>query len=169
MSVKDSDIVNQHTTKKADEIKELIGSCTDTGGTSSAGSIFAKLNKIISDIANHVANWTATRAGYIDTIKTNTDSTLAKLNNDVAGVTSQTKQFTELIKGTLTNSSTSGVSSPVTIYGKGRLIINSSYATVKIDNNEPTSLLSGAAYCFEEKVTINTPDRDRGITYYIQT
>lgn len=32
-----------------------------------------KLNKIISDITTFVGNWTSTRAGYIDTIKANTD------------------------------------------------------------------------------------------------
>ena len=50
-----------------------IGATGDTGGSSTAGTLFGKLNKIISDIASFVGNWTATRAGYIDTIKSNTD------------------------------------------------------------------------------------------------
>ena len=47
-----------------------IGATGDTGGSSTAGTLFGKLNKIISDIATFVGNWTATRAGYIDNIKT---------------------------------------------------------------------------------------------------
>lgn len=37
-----------------------VGITNDTGGTSTAGSIFAKLNKLLTD-------WNATRAGYLDT------------------------------------------------------------------------------------------------------
>lgn len=48
-----------------------IGETADTGGSSTAGSEFAKLNKIISDIAAHVAQWTAARAAKIDSIDTN--------------------------------------------------------------------------------------------------
>lgn len=54
-----------------DEINTAVGSTNDTGGSTSAGSIFAKLNKVISDIATHMGRWTSTRAGYIDTINTN--------------------------------------------------------------------------------------------------
>lgn len=53
------------------EINNAFGSTSDTGGSTSAGSIFAKLNKVISDIATHMGRWTSTRAGYIDTINTN--------------------------------------------------------------------------------------------------
>lgn len=60
------------TTARATKI-DNIGATGDTGGSSTAGTLFGKLNKIISDIATFVGNWTATRAGYIDTIKTNTD------------------------------------------------------------------------------------------------
>ena len=52
---------------------DTIGATGDTGGSATAGTVMGKLNKIISDIATFVGNWTATRAGYIDTIKTNTD------------------------------------------------------------------------------------------------
>jgi hypothetical protein len=54
-------------------IAARIGASNDTGGTTTSGSVAAKLNKVISDIATFVSNWTSTRAGYIDTIKTNTD------------------------------------------------------------------------------------------------
>ena len=50
-----------------DGIDTKIGVTNNTGGTASAGSIFAKLNKLLTD-------WTTTRAGYIDNINTNVDS-----------------------------------------------------------------------------------------------
>lgn len=42
-----------------DNIKALIGQTGNTGGSASAGTIMAKLNKLLTD-------WTSTRAGYID-------------------------------------------------------------------------------------------------------
>ena len=57
-----------------------VGATGDTGGSSTAGTLFGKLNKIISDIASFVGNWTATRAGYIDNIRsyTVTNNTASK-------------------------------------------------------------------------------------------
>ena len=57
-----------------------IGATGDTGGSSTAGTLFGKLNKIISDITTFVGNWTATRAGYIDNIRsyTITNNTASK-------------------------------------------------------------------------------------------
>ena len=52
------------------KIDGLLGATGNTGGSTSAGTVMAKLNKILTD-------WTATRAGYIDTIKTNTDRVTA--------------------------------------------------------------------------------------------
>ncbi len=53
------------------QINRKVGSTADSGGSSAAGSIFAKLNKVISDIETHMGRWTSTRAGHIDTINTN--------------------------------------------------------------------------------------------------
>ena len=50
-----------------DGIDTKIGATNNTGGTASAGSIFAKLNTLLTD-------WTTTRAGYIDNINTKVDS-----------------------------------------------------------------------------------------------
>ena len=47
-----------------DNIKELIGQTANTGGTASAGTVMAKLNKLLTD-------WTSARASKIDTINTN--------------------------------------------------------------------------------------------------
>lgn len=52
------------TNNKVDGTDAKIGATNNTGGTASAGSIFAKLNKLLTD-------WNATRAGYLDNINTN--------------------------------------------------------------------------------------------------
>lgn len=49
-----------------DAMNTKVGATNDTGGSATAGSIFAKLNAIISSIASHVANWTAARAANLD-------------------------------------------------------------------------------------------------------
>jgi|GEM_PF-4313062 len=47
-----------------------IGQTNDSGGSEAAGSVFAKLNKIIGDIAAHVKQWTAERAAKLDQMDT---------------------------------------------------------------------------------------------------
>lgn len=63
-----------------DNVNTKVGATGDSGASSSAGTLFGKLNKIISDITSFVGNWTATRAGYIDNIRsyTITDNTASK-------------------------------------------------------------------------------------------
>lgn len=80
------------------EINDKIGQTTDTGGTTNAGSVFAKLNKLISDLATHMGRWTSARASSIDTIASmvstnntpNAEGTLSqklsKLVQDVAKI-----------------------------------------------------------------------------------
>lgn len=63
-----------------DAINNRIGSTTDTGGTASAGSIFGKLNAIISSIASHVAAWTAARATKVDNLDTTVSSRQSEAN-----------------------------------------------------------------------------------------
>ena len=55
-------------------INTKIGETGNTGGSATAGSVFAKLNKLITDITTHMGRWTAARAGYIDTINSNAAS-----------------------------------------------------------------------------------------------
>ena len=50
-----------------DDIKGKIGATTDTGGTTTAGGIFAKLNAILQQFSS---NWTAVRAGKLDKLDT---------------------------------------------------------------------------------------------------
>ena len=46
-----------------------IGATNNTGGSTISGTVFAKLNKLLTD-------WTTTRAGYLDTINTNVGTLL---------------------------------------------------------------------------------------------
>lgn len=62
-------------------INTKIGETENTGGSTTAGTIFAKLNKIISDVTTHMGRWTATRAGYIDTINSNAASAKTAATN----------------------------------------------------------------------------------------
>ena len=55
-------------------INTKIGETGNTGGSATAGSVFAKLNKLITDITTHMGRWTSARAGYIDTINSNAAS-----------------------------------------------------------------------------------------------
>ena len=66
----------------AQGVSDKLGATGDTGGSASAGTVFGKLNKIISDLVTHMGRWTATRAGYIDTIKTDVEAAKA----DVAAI-----------------------------------------------------------------------------------
>ncbi len=61
-----------------DDMKALIGQVGNTGGTSTAGTIMAKLNKLLTD-------WTTTRAGKIDTIHTNASNLNTRLTSTRAG------------------------------------------------------------------------------------
>ncbi len=79
-----------------------IGTTTDTGGTASAGSIFAKINKLLTD-------WTSTRAGRIDSIYANTETSTSSSST---GTLSQKLNY---IKGLI---GTSGDSGTTSVFGK---------------------------------------------------
>ena len=51
-----------------DDVNSKVGQTSNTGGTASAGTIFGKLNSIISSIASFVANWTSARAAKVDNL-----------------------------------------------------------------------------------------------------
>ena len=77
-----------------EEINEKIGTTTDSNGSSKAGSVFAKLNQLITDAATMVGRWTQSRADKVDSIGMTTDavgsmvegSVFAKLNKLINGV-----------------------------------------------------------------------------------
>lgn len=117
------------TTKFADIISKIagidskIGTTTDTGGTSSAASIFAKLNKLLTD-------WTTTRASRIDSIYANTETSTSSSST---GTLSQKLNYIRTLIGA---SSDSGTSS---IFGKlNKIISNSGYSTKTISFRHTT-------------------------------
>ena len=57
-----------------------IGATSDTGGSTTAGTTMGKLNKVITDVTTLLTNYTSTRAGYIDNIRsyTVTNNTASK-------------------------------------------------------------------------------------------
>ena len=61
-------------TTTADEINTKVGETANTGGSSTAGSIFAKLNKIISDLSSHISAYTSTRASKLDNLNASISS-----------------------------------------------------------------------------------------------
>ena len=74
----------------AQSASDKIGTTGDTGGSASAGTVMAKLNKLISDLATHMSRWSSTRAGYIDTINTNAKNSADRIGaaGDSGGSTS---------------------------------------------------------------------------------
>lgn len=63
-----------------DDMSAKVGSTNNTGGTTSAGTIFGKLNAIISSIASFVANWTAARAAKVDNLDATVSSRQSESN-----------------------------------------------------------------------------------------
>ena len=49
-----------------DEVNSKVGATNNTGGSATAGTIFGKLNAIISSRATHVSTWTGARAANLD-------------------------------------------------------------------------------------------------------
>ena len=68
-----------------DAVNTKVGTASDTGGTTSAGTVMAKLNKNIADAASMAGIMTSTRGGYIDNINTKVNTLAA--NNDRKGFT----------------------------------------------------------------------------------
>ena len=81
---------------EATAVKSLIGATNNTGGSATAGTVFGKLNKLITDVTGFVGNWTAARAAKVDTIATDVnlikgytdtlESTLSTVNTNVSSI-----------------------------------------------------------------------------------
>lgn len=71
---------------KEESVQDIItktGTTTDPVGSTSTGSVMAKLNKIISDVGTHMNRWTSARAEKIDKLDANVSS--AVLSSDRLG------------------------------------------------------------------------------------
>lgn len=67
-------------------VQSNIGNTDDTGGSSTAGTVYAKLNSLLTSMANHLAVWSSARATKVDAIAT------AVSNNNVANATGTLSQ-----------------------------------------------------------------------------
>ena len=131
LTSKFSDVVSRIT-----GIDGKIGTTTDTGGTSSAGSIFAKINKLLTD-------WTSTRAGRIDSIYTNTNTSTTSSST---GTLSQKLNYIKGLIGTSGDSGTntvlgllSGISSKGTVKSVQRGVVNTqNKTTININSINPS-------------------------------
>lgn len=63
-----------------DAVNAKAGATTDTGGTATAGTLFGKINTLITNIAAHVANWTAARAAKVDNLDAAVSSRQSEAN-----------------------------------------------------------------------------------------
>lgn len=126
-----------------EEIKTAAGSTGDSGGTASGGSVFAKLNKIISDLATHMGRWTSTRAAKLDAIGSTADTggsetagtVMGKLNNIINSTNVEYKTF---VNGEITGGTYNSEETAIQITGKGIIQFvgsntNSSTMRVNID------------------------------------
>lgn len=88
-----------------DDIKAKVGSTNDTGGSATSGSIFAKINSLISTFASHVAGWTAARAAKMD----NLDVKVSTMQTEEMAATRYTALFNKASEA-VTAANNSGVS-----------------------------------------------------------
>ena len=111
-----------------DDVKEVIGQTTNTGGTLTAGTVMAKLNKLLTD-------WTNVRAGKIDTINTNA----AKLTDTRVGYIDKLANF-----GATTD--TGGTATAGTVMAKlNKLLTDWTNArAIKLDNIGTTGETGGS-------------------------
>ena len=136
-------------TAKVNTALSNIGQTGNTGGSTSAGTMMAKLNKLLGD-------WTTTRAGYINTINTNT----ACLTSTRAGYIDKLSNFGAT--GDTGGSATAG-----TLMGKiNKLLSDNASGGLKIK-----SVQNGKVATFNDKyyknvdVKINTIVASKSILY----
>lgn len=67
-------------------VSDKIGQSDDTGGTTAAGTVFGKLNKLIGDFAGHISNWTAARAAKIDNLDVKSSTISSKVDDTLSAV-----------------------------------------------------------------------------------
>ena len=119
---------------------DTIGATGDTGGSSSAGTVFGKLNKIISDLATHIASWTSTRAGYVDNIRSYT------ITNNTASKTGVLSAKLAYVISLLENT-TYGLSALQTASSGGLKSVTKTYNSTGVFDTGLTSAQFAGLYC----------------------
>lgn len=174
-----------------DEMNTKVGSTGNTGGTASAGTLFAKLNAIISSIASHVANWTAARAAKVDnldatissrqseanalsrynTLNTNTEvnntasatGTLSQKLSHIINLFSTMKQKVLVSKTVSVNIATAGTHTLLNVTGGGQFEF--AYTDMGDAANPINFEIDGSKYVLDYLVQSNT----RALSYIAQS
>ena len=160
-----------------DDVHSKVGSTTNTGGTASAGTIFGKLNAIISSIASHVANWTAARAAKVDNLDAKVSSrqseadaasrynqlnTNTGINNTASATGTLSQKLSHIInlfstnkqkhlasKTVSVNVSTTGTHTLLNITGPGQFFV--AYVNYMGDNYAPITFeIDGVPYTYRD-------------------
>lgn len=101
-----------------EDLQEKVGTTTDGSGSSTAGSIFAKLNQLITDAATMAGRWTQSRADKVDSIGETTDSGATENSGTLMG------KANAILKEMATNTEVDEIKSilqgSVTPYGTGQ-------------------------------------------------
>lgn len=165
-----------------------IGAVGDTGGSASAGTMMAKLNKLITDIGNFVANWTAGRAAKLDSLDTinynasfigginNTANTINATANVINSKLDNVAVIASAPQNIVYRNSFTGIIMPAqsaVVNGRGRMVVTSSSSQIEIlvDNQPAVGIsISGVGFevFFDTKVTINCKGNDAA-RYFAQT
>lgn len=140
-------VVNNTSTKVSN-----VGATNDAVGSSTTGSIFAKLNKIITDLTNHISAWTSTRAGKIDTIATDSadakadaasnKSTLSTLSTTIGTINTNAARLTSTRAGYIDRlaNSTYGLSALKTAIDKAASVSTTGVGTTLYSNTTTIAL-----------------------------
>lgn len=158
-----------------DEVNSKVGATNNTGGTASSGTIFGKLNAIISRIAAHVENWTAARAENLDekvstrqseanalsrynTLNTNTGvnntasatGTLSQKLSHIINLFSTNKQKVLVSKAVTVNIASAGTHTLVNVTGGGQFEFAST-SNMGTGSADPLTItVDGVPYLFQD-------------------
>lgn len=147
-----------------DTINTKVGNASDTGGSTSAGSLMSKINKNISDTANLAGIMTSTRGGYIDNVNTKVNALAANMDRKgfIAAELITTKKF---VMRTVDLPAATNMTNMLNITGSGYLYLAvMSYGGDEYNTNtmEMTVTSDGIVIC-NKKISNPTADGTTGI------
>ncbi|MCQ4935129.1 hypothetical protein [Anaerotignum propionicum] len=141
-----------------DEVKGKIGSTTDTGGSSTAGSVFGKINYLVSQVSSYLAtiySWVNTLVGKIgntnDSEGTATTGTvMGKLNFLVTHGSNNLTDVYNYVLGIGNTNDKQGNATSGSVMGKLNYLISqvstylsSIYSSTNTANSKLNSLMNG--------------------------
>ncbi|AMJ40465.1 hypothetical protein [Anaerotignum propionicum] len=141
-----------------DEVKGKIGSTADTGGSSTAGSVFGKINYLVSQVSSYLASiysWVNTLTGKIgnsnDSEGTATTGTvMGKLNYLVTHGSNNLTDVYKYVLGIGNTNDSQGNTTSGSVMGKLNYLISqvstylsSIYSSISTVNSKLNSLMNG--------------------------